>query len=296
MIRNILILSFLFVFSLISAQELKCLVKVNSEKLPAGNQQPLKSLETALNEFINKNTWTTTIYKPNERISCSMTIDIDSYESDLYSGSIQVQSSRIAYDTTYSTPIFNFNDKSFTFKYQEFEPLIFNPNGFDSNLISVIAFYSYVIIGLDQDSLSNLGGAKALDQAQTIANLAQASGYKGWSQNDGTNTRYFLINDLLSNTFGAFRETMYDYNINGIDLMEKNPKFAKEKIIESLNALKKIHSTRPNSFLMRVFFDTKGDEIVSIFSGGPKIEITSLIDNLNRISPLNNSKWNTIRN
>ncbi|MBC7640791.1 MAG: DUF4835 family protein, partial [Flavobacterium sp.] len=149
---------------------------------------------------------------------------------------------------------------------------------------------------LDQDSFSNLGGAKTLDQAQTIANLAQASGYKGWSQNDGTNTRYFLINDLLSNTFGAFRETMYDYNINGIDMMEKNSKIAKEKIIESLNSLKKIHSTRPNSFLMRVFFDTKGDEIVSLFSGGPKIEITNLIDNLNRISPLNNSKWNTIKN
>ena len=207
-----------------------------------------------------------------------------------------MQSSRTAFNTTYSTPIFNFNDKNFTFKYQEFEPLIFNPNGFDSNLISTIAFYANIIIGLDHDSLSNLGGAKTLDQALNIANLAQASGYKGWSQNDGTNNRYFLINDLLSSTFGAFRETMYDYNLNGIDLMEKSPKEAKEKIIIALNGLKKINNTRPNSFLMRVFFDTKGDEIVSIFSGGPKVELADLIDNLNRISPLNNTKWNSIKN
>ena len=115
MIRKIIFLSFLCFCGLTKAQELKCLVKVNAEKLPAGNQQPLKSLETALNEFVNKNNWTTTVYKPNERISCSMTIDIDSYEGDLYSGSIQVQASRIAFNTTYSTPTFNFNDKSFTF-------------------------------------------------------------------------------------------------------------------------------------------------------------------------------------
>ena len=296
MMRKILIFSLLLICSFANAQELKCLVKINAEKLPAGNQQPLKSLEVALTEFINKTFWTTTVYKPNERISCSMTIDIDTYEGDLYSGSLQVQSSRTAFNTTYATPIFNINDKNFTFKYQEFEPLVYNPNGFDSNLISIIAFYANVIIGLDQDSLSNLGGAKTLDLALNIANLAQASGYKGWSQNDGTNNRFFLINDMLSSTFGAFREVVYDYNLNGIDVMEKNPKQAKEKIIAALNQLKKIHSTRPNSFLMRVFFDTKGDEIVSIFSGGPKVEMVELIENLNRISPLNNTKWNAIKN
>ncbi len=294
--RKIFIFFIIFIFGISNAQELKCLIKVNAVKLPPANQQAAKSLERSLNEFVNTTIWTTTVYKPNEKINCSMTIDIDTYESDNYSGSIQIQSSRVAFNSTYATPIFNFNDKFFTFKYLEFEVLNFNPNNFDSNLMSVVAFYANLIIGFDQDSLSNLGGSKALEQAQNIANIAQSSSYKGWTQNDGTNSRYFLINDLLSDNFNAFRTTMFDYNLNGIDIMEKSPRIAKEKIIEAVSGLKKINSFRPNSFIMRVFFDTKGDEIVSIFSGGPKIPITDLIDNLNRFSPLNNEKWNNIKN
>ncbi len=294
--RKILIFLILSSYGISNSQELKCSIKVNSVKLPPANQQAAKSLETSLNEFVNSTIWSSTIYKPNEKISCSMTIDIDTYESDNYVGSIQVQSSRVAFNSTYATPIFNFNDKNFSFKYLEFENLNFNPNNFDSNLMSVVAFYANMIIGMDQDSMSNLGGTKALEQAQNIANVAQSSGYKGWTQNDGTNTRYFLINDLLSDNFNAYRTTMFDYNLNGIDIMEKSPRIAKEKIMEALSGLKKINNFRPNSFIMRVFFDTKGDEIVSIFSGGPSIPMTDLIDNLNRFSPLNNEKWNNIKN
>lgn len=294
--HKIIIFLILSTFGISNSQELKCSVKVNSVKLPPANQQAAKSLETSLNEFVNSTIWSTTIYKPNEKISCSMTIDIDTYESDNYVGSIQVQSSRVAFNSTYATPIFNFNDKNFSFKYLEFENLNFNPNNFDSNLMSVVAFYANMIIGMDQDSMSNLGGTKALEQAQNIANVAQSSGYKGWTQNDGTNTRYFLINDILSDNFNAYRTTMFDYNLNGIDIMEKSPRIAKEKIMEALSGLKKINNFRPNSFIMRVFFDTKGDEIVSVFSGGPSIPMTDLIDNLNRFSPLNNEKWNNIKN
>ncbi len=294
--HKIIIFLIVSTFGISNSQELKCSVKVNSVKLPPANQQAAKSLETSLNEFVNSTIWSTTIYKPNEKISCSMTIDIDTYESDNYVGSIQVQSSRVAFNSTYATPIFNFNDKNFSFKYLEFENLNFNPNSFDSNLMSVVAFYANMIIGMDQDSMANLGGTKALEQAQNIANIAQSSGYKGWTQNDGTNTRYFLINDLLSDNFNAYRTTMFDYNLNGIDIMEKSPRIAKEKIMEALSGLKKINNFRPNSFIMRVFFDTKGDEIVSVFSGGPSIPMTDLIDNLNRFSPLNNEKWNNIKN
>ncbi len=294
--HKILIFLLITTFGIANSQELKCSIKVNSVKLPPANQQAAKSLETSLNEFVNNTIWSKTVYKQNEKINCSMTIDIDTYESDNYVGSIQVQSSRVAFNSTYATPIFNFNDKNFSFKYLEFENLNFNPNNFDSNLMSVIAFYANMIIGMDQDSMSNLGGTKALEQAQNIANVAQSSGYKGWTQNDGTNTRFFLINDLLSDNFNAYRTTMFDYNLNGIDIMEKSPRIAKEKIIEALSGLKKINNFRPNSFIMRVFFDAKGDEIVSVFSGGPSIPMTDLIDNLNRFSPLNNEKWNNIKN
>ena len=292
----------LFIFLLImiggfsNSQELKCTVKVNGEKLPPANQKPLKTLETSLNEFVNNTIWTTTNYKQNEKINCSISINIDSFETDFYSGSIQVQSSRTAYNSTYATPIFNFNDKDCSFKYLEFETFNYNPASFDTNLISLISFYANMIIGLDQDSFANLGGSKTLEMAQNIANNAQASGSKGWTQNDGTNSRYFLINDLLSDSFTAYRTAMFGYNLQGIDIMEKNPRIAKEKIMESLKGLKKINDFRPNSFIMRVFFDTKGDEIVAIFSGGPKVQIADLIDDLNKFSPLSNEKWNGIKN
>lgn len=294
--HKIFIYILLITFGISNSQELKCTIKVNSVKLPTANQQAAKSLEKALNEFVNNTIWSTTVYKQNEKINCSMTIDIDTYESDNYAGSIQVQSSRIAFNSTYATPIFNFNDKNFNFKYLEFENLNFNANNFDSNLMSVVAFYANMIIGMDQDSMSNLGGTKSLEQAQNIANIAQSSGYKGWTQNEGTNSRYFLINDLLSDNFNAYRTTMFEYNLNGIDIIEKSPKIAKEKIMQAISGLIKIYNFRPNSFIMRVFFDTKGDEIVSIFSGGPSIPMTELIDNLNRFSPFNNEKWNNIKN
>ncbi len=121
------------------------------------------------------------------------------------------------------------------------------------------------------------------------------SGYKGWSQSDGNQNRYFLINDMLSNTFSSFREAMFQYHFEGLDLMNKDLKTAKEKLKSSIATLATLHKTRPNAFLTRVFFDAKSDEIVSIFSGGPTIPITDLTDALNRVSPLNSTKWSQIK-
>jgi hypothetical protein len=125
--------------------------------------------------------------------------------------------------------------------------------------------------------------------------VAQQSGYKGWSQTDGNQNRYFLINDLLSGTYDAYREAMYQYHREGLDNMTKDLKASKEKILESIATLSNIYKVRPNAFLTRVFFDAKVDEIVSILSGGPKVSVSETIDTLNRISPLNSSKWAAIK-
>ena len=285
----------LLIFGSINAQELNCNVKVNFEKLGTTNQKIFKSLETSLSEFINKTNWTGEEYKTNEKISCSITINLDSYESEQFSGSILVQSSRTAFNSTYASPVFNFNDKNFNFNYVEFQNLTFNPTNFDSNLVSVISFYSYMIIGMDQDTFSKQGGNNSYNVAQNIVNLAQASGYKGWTQDDGNNSRYYLVNDILSPTFDSFRQALYMYHFQGMDLMSKDTKTAKEKIIAAINELKKINYVRPNSFLARVFFDAKSDELVSVFSAGPKIPITDLVESLNTISPLNSNKWDQIK-
>jgi hypothetical protein len=285
----------LLLFGITQAQQLNCAVNVNADKVAITNKQIFSTLEKSLSDFINKTDWTGTLYKQEEKINCSMYITVTAYESNQFTATIQVQSSRPIYGSTYSSPILNFNDKDFAFKYNEFENLNFNPTNFDSNLVSVIAFYSYVIIGMDADTFSKQGGNKYLETAQDVATVAISGGYKGWGQADGTQNRYFLINDMLSNTFSPFRDAMYGYHFEGLDLMHKDLKSAKLKIKDAISILAKINETRPNAFITRVFFDAKSDEIVAVFSAGPAIDNKELIGNLNTISPINSSKWAGIK-
>ena len=292
--RTIYSLLLVLVFGIAQAQQLNCTISVNADKVAVTNKQIFKTLEKSLTEFVNKTDWTGTPYKQDEKINCSMFITVTAYASDQFTATIQVQSSRPIYNSTYSSPVLNFNDKDFSFRYVEFENLTFNPSNFDSNLISVIAFYSYVIIGMDGDTFSKQGGSKYLETAQDVANVAISGGYKGWSQSDGTQNRYFLINDMLSNTFSPFRDALYEYHFEGLDLMHKDLNTAKLKIKDAINTIGKINDTRPNAFLTRLFFDAKSDEIVSVFSAGPAMDIRDLIENLMSISPMNSSKWASI--
>jgi len=291
---RIVVFLLLLTFGFAHSQELNCTVTVNTQKLANANQQVFKTLETSLSEFVNKTSWTNKVFKQNEKINCSMYITLSSNDSDQFSGTIQVQSSRLVYNSTYASPVFNFNDKDFNFRYTEFESLIFNPAEFESNLVSVVSFYAYIILGMDADTFVPMAGDSYLDIAQNISNVAQQSGYKGWSQSDGNQNRYYLINDLVSPTYAEVRQSSYMYH-SGLDLMSNDLKGAKEKIKLSLLNLGKLNAVKPNAFLTRVFFDAKSDEIASIFSGGPSISITDLVDVLNKTSPLNSSKWALIK-
>lgn len=288
--NKIIIFFLLFSFGLTQAQQLNCTVTVDSQKLSITNQQVFKTLQTSISEFVNKTDWTGQAVKQNEKINCSMYITVSSNNSDQFTATIQVQSSRPIFNSSYSSPVLNYNDKDFNFRYIEFENLVFSPTTFDSNLVSVLAFYSYMILGMDADTFVSESGNSYFEIAQNISNVAQQGGSKGWSQADGNQNRYFLINDILSPAFKQIRQTMLDYHV-GLDLMNQDLKASKEKVKGSLIDLAKLNASRPNAFLTRVFFDAKSDEIVSIFSGGPSITISDLVDNLNKISPLNSSKW-----
>jgi hypothetical protein len=288
-----IVLVFLF-FGFAEAQQLNCTVSVNAERLPNSNQQVFKTLENSLNEFVNKTDWTGQALKQSEKINCSMFITILSNNTDQFSASIQIQSARPIFNSSYSSPVLNFNDKDFTFRYTEFENLIFSPTAFESNLVSVLSFYSYMILALDADTFELESGRNNFEIAQNIANVAQQSGSKGWSQNDGLQNRFFLINDMLSPTYAPIRKTMFEYHA-GLDMMTKDLKASKETIKTSILALAKLNATKPNAFLTRTFFDAKSDEIVSIYSGGPSITISDLVNTLNTISPLNSSKWMNIK-
>ena len=292
---NKLILFFtLLSFSFVNAQQLNCTVSVNSQKLANTNQSIYKTLEKSLNEFVNKTDWTGKSLKQSERINCSMVINIDSNNSDDFVATLQVQSSRPVYNSSYSSPVFNYFDKDFSFRYTEYQNLIYNPNGFESNLISTISYYVYIILGIDADTFVLNSGNEYFESAQNIANIGLQSGYKGWSQLDGLQNKYFLISDLLSPTYAEIRNTYFEYH-SGLDAMTSDLKVAKEKVKNAIVNLNKLSAAKPNAFLTRLFFDAKSDEIVSIFSGGPSITITDLVESLSKNSPLNTSKWEEIK-
>ncbi len=294
--RRIFIAMLLMATGFVSAQELNCTVTVSADKLAVTNKQVFKTLEQSLTEFLNKSDWTGQGFLPSERINCSMFINITAVAGNSYQGTIQVQSSRPVFNSTYSSPVFNFNDKDFSFDYTEFQRLSFNPVAYESNLISVVTFYAFMIIAFDADTFAPNGGAPYFDTALAIANTAQSGQQKGWLQGEsGNQNRYFLINDIISPTYSAFHDALFQYHFQGMDVMYRDPKNAKEQIKAALADLKQLHSIRPNAFLTRVFFDAKSDEIVSIFSGGPSIPIDDLTENLNRISPLNAVKWANIK-
>lgn len=283
-------------FFMSQSQELNCKVVVDYSKLAATNSQVFKNLQLSLNDFVNKTAWTDKKFEQNEKIDCSMFITLNGYDNNQFDATIQVQSSRTVYNSTYSSPILNLNDKDFTFRYIEFEALNYNPNSFDSNLMSVIAFYANIIIGIDAESFLVDGGNQYFEAAQNIVNQAAQGGYKGWNQSDGGNqNRYFLISDLVSSTYKPYRDAMLEYHFNGLDGMATDLKTSKQNIITSINTLSQLNAVRPNSYLSRLFFDAKADEIVSIFSGGPSVDIKNLVDNLNRISINNTSKWSKIK-
>jgi hypothetical protein len=188
----------------------------------------------------------------------------------------------------------NLNDKDFTFNYTEFENLTYIPTSFSSNLVSVISFYCYVILGMDADTFIPFYGDQYYIEALNIANVAQQGGYKGWNQSDGPLSRFALINDLTSPIYNDIRQSTFKYYV-GLDSMFQDQKKAKEIIKGSLINLEKLNETKPNSYLVRLFMDSKSDEIVSIFSGGPSITIKDMVDSLNKTSPLNSSKWQSIK-
>ncbi len=278
-----------------SSQELKAVVSINSAQVTSVNPQIFKNLEKQIFDFLNNTKFSDKETKQNEKVNCSFFFIINKFEANNFEVTLQVNSTRPVFNSTYSTPILNINDKDVSFKYVEFENLIYDQNSFTSNLVSVLSFYANVVLASDADTFSDKGGSEYLETALNISNVAQSSGYTGWVQTGKKTTRYNLISDLMSNTFDAYRETLYQYHINGLDKMADDLKAGKLEIANSIETLLKLHNVRPNSLLARTFFDAKTDEIVNIFSAGPMIDVSKVKDNLATISPLNSSKWNKIR-
>lgn len=289
------LVSVLSVFML-QAQELNALVTVNHNKISGSNKQVFSTLQKSLTEFINQNKWTERNVKPQERINCAFNIIINSRSSNSYKASIQVQSMRPIFNTTYDSPVLNLKDDNFSFDYSEFEPLTYNKTTFDSNLVSTIAFYVYIILGVDADTFAPKGGENYLKEAENTMLKAQQSGDAAWSNQVGKLNRFSLIDNLLSDKLSAFRNLMYTYHRKGFDRLSVDKKEATQSIENSIVQLDKIHNKTIGNHLIRLFLDAKADEIVNVYSERTSTQKKQkLTEVLQKISPNNNSKWQKIK-
>lgn len=288
-------LSFLFFAPLVFAQELNCKVQVLSQQIQGTDKRVYETLQTALYEFMNNRKWTNDNFKNEERIDCSILINVtERPNTDEFKATIQVQSRRPIYKTSYNSTLLNFNDQDFQFKYLENQPMDFQDNMFTSNLTSVMAFYAYLIIGMDYDSYALNGGTPYLQKALQIVNNAQNAAEPGWRAFESNKNRYWLITNMLDAPFVNIRECMYNYHRKGLDVMVENKDGGRAVILESLQSLRKVHQTRPLSFSMQVFFNAKSDEIINIFKGGFADEKSKVITLLNDIDPTNSNKYQKI--
>ncbi|MGY5350962.1 type IX secretion system protein PorD [Wenyingzhuangia sp. IMCC45533] len=295
MFKKLFISFFLLVFTVVNAQELNCNVTVNADQISVSNNQIFKTLENSLSELINQTQWTKIDFEEHERIKCAITVIITEQSgTNNFRGSIQIQASRPVFNSTYYTPILNHKDDKFSFNYIEFQPLNYNRNGFESNLISVISYYSYVIIGLYLDTFSLDGGERHLQTALTIANQAQQSGSTGWENARNEVTRFTLVDQLLALENEPFRKTLYSYHYDSMDVFERNQKTAATKLLRSLLTFKDIYNANPNNILIRSFMDAKSDEIINIFRKNRGIDTTELIAVLKKVSANNSKKWKQI--
>ncbi|MDD7913102.1 DUF4835 family protein [Polaribacter ponticola] len=292
-------LVFLFALLLSSintnSQELNCLVTVNDEQVAGSNKQVFTTLQKSLNEFINQTKWTDRIVDNEEKVDCAMTIIITARDNNTFTATLQVQSTRPIFGSSYTSPVLNLKDNDFSFKYNEFDPLVYNKNSFDSNLISTIVFYVYTILGLDADTFSKYGGETELKEAQNVMLQAQQSGLSSWQNVVGKQNRYLLIDNLLSPKLKNYRNTLYNYHIKGLDNFANNKDYAKQSIEDAVLSIEGIYNKTVGNFLIRTFFDAKADEVVSIYSDGPRTRNAArLATTLRKISPNNNAKWRSI--
>jgi len=292
--RSNIILLIIGFHAMVLAQPVRVDFTVNSELVNQTNIAPIQTLEKSLRDFLNNTKWTSDNGSKQSEVSISMLLTISSVNDNSYGGTLQVQSGRLVYDSSYTSPLLNFLDDNFGFTYQEFQPFYFDVNRYNNNLISVFSYYIYLALGMELDSFSPLGGTAYFERARTIANAAQASNAQGWAVTQNRNGRYELIDQIISPAFNDFRDVIYQYHRNGLDRMVSSPKEAKELLKDELLSLQNLMRRQPNSYLMRAFFDAKGEEIGQLFSDGPEVETESLLRFLNRFAPSNASYWTMI--
>lgn len=296
--RFLISLTFLIIPFFVSSQELRCNVQINSQKIQGTNRQIFQTMQTAVYEFMNNTSWTNHIYGQDERIECNIMIVLnEQIGSDEFKGTIQVQSRRPVYGTSYTTTLLNIVDNNMHFRYIEYDQLEFSDTRHTSNLASVLAFYAYTILGFDYDTFSYLGGTEYFQIAERIVNNAQNATERGWKAYEGNRkNRYWLSENILNPKYRPIREVYYKYHRLGLDRMSDKLVEGRAEISESLTSIQRVFREKPDPYMyyLQIFFDAKSEELVSLFSESFPAEKTRVVNILNEIDNANSSKYNKI--
>lgn len=295
--KHILLLFCLLISFNSYSQEIICNVQVNSSQVQTSDRKIFQTLQTSIYEFLNNTQWTNTHIQNEERIECTFLISItERVSNDEFKATLQVQSTRPIYGTSYKSTMFNYNDKNFRFKYLEYQSLEFSETTHLSNLTSVLAFYVNVILGLDFASFSDQGGYEYFVKAQNIVNNCQNAPEIGWKAFESDKNRYWIAHDFLESRYGSIHDILYRYHRLGMDKLAEEPDDARFEITESLEELRKIYRENPSAFILKLFFDSKAEEISKIYSEAYPNEQARIIKTLIEVDPSNSSLYQSITN
>ncbi|MBR5147812.1 MAG: DUF4835 family protein [Bacteroidaceae bacterium] len=278
------------------AQELEAKVVVNHSKIQGTNTSVFTTLQEAMTEFINTRKWTNAQYTQRERIACSFNLIVNEYSDDGRFGcSLMVQANRPVYNASYNTTVFNFNDNAVDFNYIEHDKLEFSDEIIDNNLTAVLAYYAYLIIGLDMETFALKGGTEILQKAENVVNNAQMMSEDGWKAFGDSKNRHALVNDYMNGALEPYRQLVYDYHRKGLDEMAQNAERGRSNITVALALLEKAKQDKPMSVLPQLFTEIKRDELLNIYSKGTTKEREEVIRILSLVNPSLISDWEKIK-
>ena len=279
----------------LSAQELQCNVSVSSSRIEGTYKEIFQTMRNDISEFMNTRKWTDNQFSFDERIVCTIFIQItDQIGADQFKGTMHVQLNRPVFNSSYQTPILNIKDNDFDVRYVEFQPLEFSETSNTNALTNILAYYAYIILGFDYDTFSPMGGSPFFQRAKDIVNKSQNSREKGWRAFEGNHNRFWLVDNLTNKAYSPFRDLMYRYHRLGLDVMSEKPDIGRGEIADALKNMQKVYRARPDTYINRIFFDAKSDEIVNIFSKGSTDEKSRTMTVLTECDPANSGKYEAI--
>ena len=283
-----------------SAQELQVKVTINHSQISGTDKSVFDNLQQTLEQFINDRQWTELQFQENERIQCNLNLTVQKYNRDesQFECTALIQANRPVYNASYTTTLYNNRDANFHFQFAQFDQLNFTEQTIDNQLTALLAYYAYLIIGLDLDSFSPLGGTDVLQRCMQLVNNAQDLGYPGWKSFEDSRNRFAIINDYLDEQMKPFRQLQYDYYRKGLDEMANNAERGRTEISTALEEqLKKGHDNKPLSLLPQIWTDYKKDELVNIYKGkGTQKEKQAVYELLSSINASQNTAWEKINN